>query len=130
MEGFHLTIRTPSRCCYDGTVDRLIVRTTQGDVGILPGHAPYMGALGAGRMTVRQNGKSRSAAIMGGLIEVLPCKATVLASAFAWVEEIDPAYARAKAQRAAELSEQSCAAQDVLRYTRVCLELAAEKLHD
>nr|WP_297172203.1 ATP synthase F1 subunit epsilon [uncultured Agathobaculum sp.] len=127
MAGFHLTIRTPSRCCYDGTAERLIVRTTQGDVGILPGHAPYMGALGVGRLIVRQNGKSRSAAVMGGLIEVLPSEAVVLAGEFAWVEEIDPARARAEAQRAAALQEQSRAAQDVLRYTRVCLELIAKK---
>ena len=47
-----------------------MVRTTQGDVGILPNHVKYLAALGIGGLTILTEGMSRVAAIAGGFIDV------------------------------------------------------------
>ena len=68
MATFHLKVMTVDRCFYDGEVDRIIIRTTQGDAGILPGHVPYIAAIGIGGLTIIKDGaKSRVAAVVGRL---------------------------------------------------------------
>ena len=48
MATFHLKVLTVDKQFFDGEVDRIVVRTSQGDVGILPNHVPYVAALGVG----------------------------------------------------------------------------------
>ena len=57
MATFHLKVMTVDRCFYDDEVDRIIVRTTQGDVGILPNHVPYIAAIGIGGLTIFKDGE-------------------------------------------------------------------------
>ena len=45
MASFHLQIATADGLVFDGEADRLVVRTTEGDVGILRGHIDYLAAL-------------------------------------------------------------------------------------
>ena len=42
MATFHLKVLTVDKQFFDGEVDRIVVRTSQGDVGILPNHVPYL----------------------------------------------------------------------------------------
>ena len=44
MATFHLKVLTVDKQFFDGEVDRIVVRTSQGDVGILPNHVPYVAA--------------------------------------------------------------------------------------
>ncbi len=46
MAQIHLSIVTPQGCPFDGSADRVLVRTTGGDVSILPRHIDYAAALG------------------------------------------------------------------------------------
>ena len=46
MASFHLRIVTPESLVYEGEAERIIVRTVQGDVAILPRHIDYLAALG------------------------------------------------------------------------------------
>ena len=48
MATFPLKVMTIDHCFFEGDVDRIVVRTSQGDVGILPNHVPYIAALGIG----------------------------------------------------------------------------------
>ena len=63
MATFPLKVMTIDHCFFEGDVDRIVVRTSQGDVGILPNHVPYIAALGIGALIIIQNGEKRIAAI-------------------------------------------------------------------
>ncbi len=102
MASFHLKVLTAERCFFDGEVDRIVVRTTQGDVGILPGHVPYTAALGIGGLTVIKDGTDRVAAVSGGFIDVSKEQTVILARTCEWSDEIDVARAREAAERAQE----------------------------
>ena len=52
MATFHLKVLTVDKQFFDGEVDRIVVRTSQGDVGILPNHVPYVAALGTGGLAI------------------------------------------------------------------------------
>lgn len=65
MATFHLKVLTVDKQFFDGEVDRIVVRTSQGDVGILPNHVPYVAALGTGGLTIIRNGERRVAGGFG-----------------------------------------------------------------
>lgn len=112
MATFHLKVLTAERLFFEGDVERLIVRTTEGDVGILPRHINYVAALGIGGMTITQDGASRLAAISGGFVEVSPEGTTVLARTCEWADEIDVSRARAAEDRAKRLLDQKTSDQE------------------
>ena len=100
MATFHLRVMTVDRCFYDDDVDRIIIRTTQGDVGILPNHVPYIAAVGIGGLTIFKEGEKRVAAVAGGFVEVSRDQTVVLARTCEWADEIDVHRAREAAERA------------------------------
>lgn len=100
MATFHLKVLTVDRSCYDDDVDRIVVRTTQGDVGILPNHVPYTAALGVGGLTVIKDGQKRVAAISGGFVDVSKEETVILARTCEWEDEIDTQRAEQAAERA------------------------------
>ena len=80
MATFHLKVLTVDKQFFDGEVDRIVVRTSQGDVGILPNHVPYVAALGVGGLTIIRNGERRVAAVSGGFVDVSAEQTVVPAS--------------------------------------------------
>lgn len=91
MATFHLKVLTVDKQFFDGEVDRIVVRTSQGDVGILPNHVPYVAALGVGGLTIIRNGERRVAAVSGGFVDVSAEQTVVLARTCEWADEIDVA---------------------------------------
>ena len=89
MTGFPLKIVTPDGLIYDGQAEYLIVRTTEGDVGILASHINSVFSLGMGKATIISDGQRRTAACIGGVLSVIKGNATSLASSFEWSDEID-----------------------------------------
>ena len=77
-----------------------MVRTTQGDVGILPNHVAYIAALGIGALIIVQNGERRVAAVSGGFVDVTREGTTILARTCEWADEIDVNRANSAAERA------------------------------
>ena len=100
MATFPLKVMTIDHCFFEGDVDRIVVRTSQGDVGILPNHVPYIAALGIGALTIIQNGEKRIAAIAGGFVDVTKEGTTILARTCEWADEIDVNRANSAAERA------------------------------
>ena len=100
MAAFHLKVMTVDRYFYDGEVDRIIIRTTQGDAGILPGHVPYVAAIGIGGLTIIKDGEKRVAAVSGGFVDVSKEQTVVLARTCEWADEIDVKRAEQAAERA------------------------------
>ena len=103
-----LEIVTQERRVYSADdVDMVIAPGTEGEMGILPHHAPLITALQEGVMRVkRASGDEEVLAIHGGFMEVLPDKVTVLADTAERAEEIDIARAEEARQRAEELMQQ------------------------
>ena len=94
MSTFHLEIVTPDGARFDGQAEKLIVRTTTGDVGILARHTNYVTALGMGVARVWTEGAERRAACIGGMLSVLDGEGRLLASTFEWGADIDVERAR------------------------------------
>ena len=106
MATFHLKVMTVDRCFYDDEVDRIIIRTTQGDVGILPNHVPYIAAIGIGGLTIFKDGEKRMAAVAGGFVEVSKDQTVILARTCEWAEEIDVHRAQEAAEHARAVIQQ------------------------
>ena len=100
MSSIKLDIVTAERAVYSEDVDMVIAPGVEGQLGILPYHAPLMTTLQAGELRVRKGGEEVSLAISGGFLEVRPDKVVVLADAAERVEEIDVARAEEAKRRA------------------------------
>ena len=100
MSSFPLKIVTPDGLIFDGEAEKLIVRTTSGDVAILAKHINYVAPLGMGRAIVVTNGQRRAAACIGGMLSVVDGEVTLVPTTFEWADKIDVDRAEASFQRA------------------------------
>ncbi len=101
-ESLQLIVVTPERQLLSETVVEVVIPGLEGQLGILPGHAPLITELGIGELTYRVSGGGTPAplAIISGFAEVLPDRVTVLAETAERAEEIDIARAEAALARA------------------------------
>ena len=108
MSTFPLKIVTPDGLIFDGEAQRLIVRTTEGDMAVMARHINYVVPLGMGRATVVDaEGNRRYAACIGGMLSVLDGAVRLVATTWEWAEDIDAERAKASQTRAeAELKSQ------------------------
>jgi len=102
MSSIRLDIVTAERAVYADDVDMVIAPGVEGQLGILPHHAPLMTILQAGELRVKKGGEEISLAISGGFLEVRPDRVVVLADAAERAEEIDMARAEEAKRRAQE----------------------------
>lgn len=96
-------IVSQDRRVFEGDVDIVVAPGADGELGILPHHAPVLTALKTGVLKIRQAGQEQFFAIAGGFMEVQPDLVTVLADAAEASDEIDVARAE-EARRRAEAS--------------------------
>jgi F-type H+-transporting ATPase subunit epsilon len=75
-----LSIVTPERPTWEGDVDSLVVPAQEGQLGILPGHAPLLAQLRPGTVIIRQgNDDPRLLAVSGGFVEVFSGRVSLFA---------------------------------------------------
>ena len=96
-----LEIVTPERLAYSDTVDAVVLPGSEGELGVLPHHAPLVSTLGVGELRIRKAGVEESFAIFGGFLQVRPDKVVVMAELADLSSEIDLESAR-EARKAAE----------------------------
>lgn len=77
----HVRIVTPERVVYDEEARFVAVPGSEGDLGILPGHAPLITTLRAGRVRIKKSGTQIGLDITGGLMHIAENTVTVLAPA-------------------------------------------------
>jgi F-type H+-transporting ATPase subunit epsilon len=97
-----LDIVTAERIVYSEEVDAVIAPGVEGQLGILPHHAPLMTMLQAGELVARKGAQEEIMAISGGFLEVRPDRVIVLADQAERAEEIDITRAEAAKKRAEE----------------------------
>ncbi|MBQ8540280.1 MAG: ATP synthase F1 subunit epsilon [Clostridia bacterium] len=102
MMEYRLKIVTPDRLAFDGLAERLIARTTTGDVCILARHTEYITPLAIGVVKVKAEGEWRTASCSGGTLVVTGGEATIITDAFEWSDEIDIERAHAAKEKAEE----------------------------
>jgi F-type H+-transporting ATPase subunit epsilon len=74
----HCTVVSPERPLFEGTVDRLVVPGSEGEMGIYPRHAPLIGSLGPGVVRLHQGATTEQFAIRGGFVHVKKDVVTLL----------------------------------------------------
>jgi F-type H+-transporting ATPase subunit epsilon len=93
-------IVSQDRQLFEGDVDIVIAPGVNGEMGILPNHAPLLSTLKFGFLKLRHGGEEEIFTIAGGIIEVQPTIVTVLADTAENIEEIDVVRAEAARERA------------------------------
>ena len=122
MTPFQLKIVTPDGLIFDGEAEKLIVRSTGGDVCILARHMDYVTPLGMGMAIVEAGGKRRTAACIGGMLSVSGGEATLVPTTFEWANKIDLQRAEASYEKADKILKSGTASDTELA-------LAQAKLH-
>jgi F-type H+-transporting ATPase subunit epsilon len=74
-----VTVISPEAAMFDGDADAVVAPAFDGEVGILPNHAPFMTLLGEGTLTVRQAGTVSRFAVRGGFLQVVDNRVRVVA---------------------------------------------------
>jgi F-type H+-transporting ATPase subunit epsilon len=99
---FELRVVSVERSLFEGEADFLIANGADGELGILPRHAPLLTTLKPGPLTIRQGGEEQLLFVGGGFLEVLPDRVTVLAELAERAEDIDEARAEEARRHAQE----------------------------
>jgi F-type H+-transporting ATPase subunit epsilon len=91
MATFHFELASPERLVFSGEVDQVDVPGSEGDFGVLAGHAPLVTMLRPGIMTVYAGGQKQQIVVLGGFAETGPNGLTVLADTASSLEDLDRA---------------------------------------
>ncbi len=117
MATMRLEIVTAERVVYSEDVDVLVAPGIDGQLGILPNHAPLMTVLQPGELRVVKDGEDTYMAVSGGFLEVMANTVTILADTAEHAEEIDVERAERAVQRARDRIESIGADIDLERAT-------------
>jgi F-type H+-transporting ATPase subunit epsilon len=133
MATFKLEIVTAERMVFSDDVTALIAWGLEGQLGILPHHAPLMTILQPGDILIRKDKEEEYFALSGGFLEIRPDKVIILADACERADEIDIARAEEAKKRAQEtlkvapLTADAAAAEAALRRSIARLKVAERK---
>ncbi len=128
-----LDIVTAERNVYSDDVDMVTAPGIEGELGILPRHAPLMTALQPGELRIRKGDEIEFFAIGGGFMEVRPDRVIVLADSAERADEIDIERAEAARQRAEKMLKEGVpegqieVIEGALRRSRVRLKVARRR---
>jgi F-type H+-transporting ATPase subunit epsilon len=89
MATFHFDLVSPEKLLFAGDVAQVDLPGSEGDMGVLAGHAPLVTALRPGILVVYREGGDLRVVVNGGFAEVGPAGLTVLADMAVPVEELD-----------------------------------------
>jgi F-type H+-transporting ATPase subunit epsilon len=94
---------SPERVLYEGEADMVVCRTSDGEIAFLPGHVPFVGALGIAKVRILLPGAGEvAAAVHGGFVEVSHDTVTILSDVAELPEQIDVVRAETAKERAAQ----------------------------
>jgi len=126
---FKLDVVTPDRVFFEDETDMVIVKTTEGDIGILYDHEPLVAPLRIGSMRVRLEDQTfKWAACAAGFLTVSEEKVTVVVDSAEWVDEIDMDRAReAKRRDETRIQEGAEKGTDLVR-AKAALERAINRI--
>lgn len=126
-------IITQQRVVFSGEVDMVIAPGAEGEMGILPHHAPLLTTLDYGELRLKMGGREQFFAIGGGVLEVTPDHVIVLADSAERADEIDAARAERARERAIQFMQDGPQAQttidlEVLKEATIAMRRAQVRL--
>lgn len=101
-EKFNLDILAPERKFFSGEVEMVILKTPEGEMGILKGHVPMVVAVGIGPVKIKKDGEWLEAFLSDGFMEIKQDKTIIMIDSAEWPNEIDVNRAKAARERAEE----------------------------
>lgn len=99
---FFLEIVTPEKKFFSGDVEMVILKTPEGEMGILEGHTPMVVAIAVGPVKIKKDGEWQEAILTEGFMEIKQDKTIILTDTAEWPHEVDIARAKAAKERAEE----------------------------
>ncbi|HUV11183.1 MAG TPA: ATP synthase F1 subunit epsilon [Acidimicrobiia bacterium] len=123
----HVEVVSPEQVLYSGEGEMVVCRTADGDIAFLPGHAPFLGALGVAKVRVVLPDGEQAIAVHAGFVEVSNNHVVVLSDVAELPEQIDlprAQAAKARAEAALVADELDAAAADALQRAELRLDLA------
>ena len=136
MSTLHVELLLPDRSLWSGEAGMVIAKTIDGDIGILPGHAPVFGILSPGSLVrIREvPGQDRAgdavrAAVRDGFLSVTEDRVSILASAGEVAADVDVSAAQSDLDSATTEAGSSAAAEESVevRYARARLRAASDQ---
>ena len=115
MAKLRLKILTPNRIIFDDDVDMVVLTSTDGEIGILPGHRPYSILLGYGITKIYNNDNIFPYAVFGGFASVDTNTVSILADIAESSSEIDSERAKMALERAERRSKEKSSTIDEIR---------------
>lgn len=119
MATFHFDLVSPERILLSGEVEQVDVPGSEGDFGVLAGHAPMVTSLRPGILTIKRDGGEMKIVVLGGFAEVSPTGLTVLADNAAALEEFDLAllaeHIKAAEEKVAKMSTSDAVDKEIAR---------------
>lgn len=125
MKETMLKIITPDRIFYEGMVSAVEFNTTEGEIGVLPGHVPMTVIVKPGILVIDEGEQEKKAALHAGFAEILQDQVTILAEIIEWPEEIDAERAEEAKHRAQERLQSRTPETDVARAETALLRALA-----
>ncbi|MCR4437122.1 MAG: F0F1 ATP synthase subunit epsilon [Clostridiales bacterium] len=124
---FNLEIVTPERKFFSGDVEMVILKTPEGEMGILKEHMPMVVAVDIGPIQIKKDGKWMQAVLTEGFMEVKQDKTVILTDTAEWPEEIDVNRAEQAKKRAEERLQRQISEIEFIR-SRAALARAMARL--
>jgi F-type H+-transporting ATPase subunit epsilon len=119
---------SPERVLYEGRAEMVVCRPADGEIAFLPGHVPFLGALGVAKVrALLPEGGEQVVAVHGGFVEVSHDRVIVLSDVAELPEQIDvprAEQARQRAEEALRVDEDDADAQAALSRALLRLEVA------
>ena len=103
MATFHFNLVSPEKMLFSGEVEQVDVPGSEGDFGVLAGHAPLVAMLRPGILTIINGAERQRIVVFGGFAEVSPTGMTVLADTAVPVDDFDRAALAAAITEAEEI---------------------------
>ena len=112
---FLLRIITPDRVFYENQADMVEFNTTEGEIGVLPGHIPMTVIVKPGILYIHEAQEEKKAALHAGFAEILPEGVTIMAETIEWPGEIDENRAKSAMERAEHRLQDKAPNTDIAR---------------
>lgn len=99
---FELEIVTPEKKFFSGEAEMVVLKTIDGEIGVLKGHTPMVIAVAIGPVRIKKDGEWLDAVLSEGFMEIKQDKTIILVDTAEWPHEIDVNRAKAAKERAEE----------------------------
>jgi F-type H+-transporting ATPase subunit epsilon len=120
MNKVRLQVIAPKRVIFDGECTMIEYNTTEGYVGVLPGHIAMTQIIAPGRLTIYEENKEKPLYLtaMSGIATIMPDTITLLTEISEFKEEIDVERAKAARERALKRLEEKLEGTDMVRASK------------